>query len=310
MAQDTGARREAGAIAGRLSPILAAAGAMLVAGITSSLLHIGVRHVSPYVPTFEIVFLRSLLTIAFTMPFLWYSGRMAWRTKRPGLQLVRGMVGVLSMSSWYYSLALLPLADAGALSFTTAIFVTIGAAVWFGEPVGFRRWTAVLVGLLGALVVMRPGSGVVSIPAIAAAGSSVLWALSLLIAKELNRDDSVLTVSFYQPLMIAPFAGIAMIPTFVWPPMEAWLILTGMGAVAAISNFAYLSALRMADASIMMPLDYVRLVWMAAWGYLIFGEVPDLATWIGALLIVAAAAFITVRERQLAAAGAREGSGA
>jgi drug/metabolite transporter (DMT)-like permease len=274
---------------------------MLLAGLCSSLLHIGVRYVSPHIPAPEIVFIRSTITIFFTLPIVLRSADLAWRTSRPGLQIFRGFVGVCSMTMWYYALGQLPLADAGALSFTTGLFVTLGAALLFKEQVGVRRWSAVAIGFIGALIVFRPGAGMFTWPAVAAVVSSALWAGSLLLAKELAKSDSTLTISFYQPLLIAPFAAVVAIPMWVWPEPYVWAILAGMGGVAAIGNYCYIYALRLADASIVMPADYVRLVWMAGWGFLFFSEIPLLTTWVGALLIVGATLFITVRESRLAA---------
>jgi drug/metabolite transporter (DMT)-like permease len=288
-----------------LSPVVAAVLMMLIAGVMSSLLHIGVRYVSPHIPTIEIVFLRSLFTILVTLPFVFRPGQVSWRTNNLQLQIVRGLVGVCSMTAWYYALGQIPLADAGALSFTTAIFVTIGAALWLGEPVGIYRWMAVIVGLIGAMIVLKPGSGVMSWAAIIAAASSALWAMSLLMSKVLAKYDSVTTISFYQPLMILPVALLGTLPVWTAPSLEVWLCLLGMGVTAAIGNYGYIKALRIADVSISMPADYLRLLWMASWGYWIFGEVPTLSTWIGAALIIGAAFFITIREQHLASARTR-----
>ena len=296
--------RDQGLVFG-LSPVVAAVLLMLMAGLTSSILHIGVRYVSPHIPTLEIVFLRSIFTILVTLPVVFRPGQVSWRTNNLRLQIIRGLIGVGSMSTWYYALGQLPLADAGALSFTTAIFVTIGAAIWFGEEVGVRRWSAVIVGLIGALIVLKPGSGVLSWPAIAAAASSALWAASLLMSKELAKYDSVTTITFYQPLMILPVAFLGTIPVWVMPSAEVWLCLFGMGCAAAIGNYGYVKAIRIADVSVTMPADYLRLIWMASWGFWVFGEIPGLSTWIGAALIIAAAFFITIREQQLASARAR-----
>lgn len=269
---------------------------ILLAGMMSSLLHVGVRVVSPELPTIQIVLLRSVFTILVTFPLLFGKGQLSWRTNRVDLQLLRGVVSVCSMSTWYYALSILPLADAGALSFTTAIFVTLGAALMFGESVGLRRWSAVAVGLIGTVVVLRPGSGLLTLGAVAALGSSILWAVSLLMAKNLAKYDSSLTITFYQPLMITPFALLATIPVWVWPSPDAWLILFGMGLVAAIGNYAYVHALRIADASLSMSADYVRLLWMVGWGYLLFAEIPAISTWVGAALIIMSTLFITWRE--------------
>lgn len=269
---------------------------MLCAGFNSSLLHLGVRFVGAELPTIEIVFLRALFTLLMTAPFVFRPGKVAWRTNNLPLQLLRGSIGVASMWSWYYALANMPLADAGVLSFTTPIFITIGAALYFRETVGPVRSSAVVIGLIGAAIVLKPGFETISLAAVAAVGSSILWAMSLLIAKDLTRFDSPITISFYQPLMIAPIAGLAAIPVWVMPSGGAWLALVGMGAVAAIGNFCYVQALKMVDASLLMPADYVRLLWMVTWGYIFFSEVPGWSTWLGAALIVGSTLFVTWRE--------------
>lgn len=269
---------------------------MLFAGFNSSLLHLGVRFVGSELPSIEIVFLRALFTLLLTAPFVFRPGKVAWRTNNLPLQLLRGSIGVASMWSWYYALANMPLADAGVLSFTTPIFITIGAALYFREAVGPVRSSAVIIGLVGAAVVLKPGFETISFAAVAAVGSSILWAMSLLIAKDLTRFDSPITISFYQPLMIAPIAGLATIPVWIMPSGSAWLALVGMGGVAALGNFCYVQALKMVDASLLMPADYVRLLWMVTWGYIFFSEVPGWSTWLGAALIVGSTLFVTWRE--------------
>lgn len=280
--------------------VIAAVLLMLLAGLNSSLLHLGVRFVSPEMSSIEIVFLRATFTLLMTLPFVFRPGKIAWRSNNLPLQFLRGAVGVASMWVWYYALANMPLADAGVLSFTTPIFITLGAALYFREPVGGVRGAAVVIGLIGAVVVLKPGFETVSWAAIAAIGSSVLWAISLLIAKDLARFDSTITISFYQPLLVAPIAGLATIPVWVMPSASAWLVLIGMGAVAAIGNFCYVQALRMTDASTLMPADYVRLLWMVTWGYLVFAEMPGLSTWLGAALIVGSTLYVTWRQANLA----------
>jgi drug/metabolite transporter (DMT)-like permease len=273
---------------------------MLAAGFTSSLMHLGVRYVGPELPTIEIVFLRAIFTLLATAPFVFRPGKVSWRTNHLSLQVMRGVVGVGSMWMWYYALANMPLADAGVLSFTTPIFITIGAALYFREAVGLRRASAIALGLIGAMIVLKPGYAVVSFAAVAAVVSSVLWALSLLMAKDLARYDSTITISFYQPLLVAPLAGLAAIPVWVMPSGSVWLVLMCMGVVAGLGNFAYVQALRMTDASTLMPADYVRLLWMVMWGFLVFSEVPGWSTWLGATLILGSTFYVTWRESRLA----------
>ena len=280
--------------------VIAAVLLMLGAGFSSSLLHLGVRYVGPELPTIEIVFLRAIFTLIATAPFVFRPGKVAWRTNNLSLQVLRGMVGVGSMWMWYYALANMPLADAGVLSFTTPIFITIGAALYFRESVGLVRGGAVVIGLIGAVVVLKPGVEVVSLAAISAVVSSILWALSLLMAKQLSHYDSTITISFYQPLLVAPIAAVATIPVWVMPSGPVWLALVAMGIVAAIGNYAFVQALRMTDASTLMPADYMRLLWMVMWGFFVFGEIPGWSTWLGAALIVGSTFYVTWRESRLA----------
>jgi drug/metabolite transporter (DMT)-like permease len=291
----TGHEAAAVGSAGR-NTVVAAVLLMLFAGFNSSLLHLGVRYVGAHLPSIEVVFLRAVFTLLVTVPFVFRPGHMAWRTNNLSLQILRGTIGVASMWTWYYALANMPLADAGVLSFTTPIFITIGAALYFREKVGPVRASAVIIGLIGATVVLRPGFETISLAAIAAIGSSILWAMSLLIAKDLTRFDSPITISFYQPLLIAPIAGLATIPVWVMPSNDQWLALIGMGAVAAIGNYCYVQALKMTEASILMPADYVRLLWMVTWGFIFFSEIPGWTTWLGAALIVGSTLFVTWRE--------------
>jgi len=276
--------------------VVVAIAMMLVAGITSSFMHIGVRLVSPSLPVMEIVCLRALVSLLVTLPFMLQPGTTALRANAPGLLILRGVIGVCSISTWYYALAHMPLADAGAISFTTALFVTIGAALYFREPVGLSRWSAVIAGLIGALIVMRPGSGVFSWVAVVAVLSSMLWATILLLAKEIGRYDSSLTISFYQPTAVAAFAVLPAIPVWVWPDFHTWLIVVMMGAFGAVGNYCYIRALKLADASVVIPVDYVRLLWMVSWGYWLFAEVPQATTWLGAALIIGSTLYITWRE--------------
>ena len=266
---------------------------MLTAGFNSSLLHLGVRFVGSELPPIQVVFLRTTFSLLLTAPFVFASGTVAWRTNNMPLQIARGIVGVVSTVAWYYALANMPLADAAVLSFTTPIFVTIGAALYFSEVVGRVRASAVVCGLLGAVVILKPGIEAISLAAVAALLSNILWAVSQLMAKQLIRYDSPITIAFYQPLMIAPIAGLATIPVWVMPSGTVWLALIGMGGVAAIGNYCFVRALKMIDASILMPVDYVRLLWMVLWGYFVFSEIPGWSTWLGAALIVGSTLYVT-----------------
>jgi drug/metabolite transporter (DMT)-like permease len=272
---------------------------MAVAAAMSSVLHVGVRIMAERgLPSIEIVFLRTLFTIAFTLPLVLRPGRMAWRTAVPGRQLLRGVIGTLSMWAWYHALSNMRLADAATLGQTTSLFLVAGAAFWFRERVGRDRALALAAGLIGSLIILKPGVGVIDPMAGLALLSSALWATSLLMAKEMTRYDSALTLTFYQPLMIMPVAAVFAWPVWVTPSLGDLGIITVMSAAAAVSNYAMVRALGMADASVTAPIDYTKLLWTATAAYVLFAEVPAVSTWIGGSLIVAGTLWLAYAERR------------
>lgn len=270
---------------------------MLVAAVTSSILHMGVRYVSPRIPVFEVVFLRTFFSILAGAPVVFRPSKMAWRSNAPGLQIIRGLVGTLSMTAWYYSLATLPLGDAVTLGLTTSLFVVLGATVVFAERAAAYRWAALIVGFLGAVLVLRPsGQGVGLLPALICLASSALWAISLLIAKYAAKYDSTMTTAFWQPLTIMPFAAVGAYLTWVPPQPIDLAILGVIAVVAVVGNYCAIHALRIADTSVTMPVDYTKLVWSVIGAYLLFNETPHLMTAFGAVLIVGSSLYIAIRE--------------
>jgi drug/metabolite transporter (DMT)-like permease len=277
-------------------PTAVAVGLMLIAALAASVMHVMVRIASLEISSLQVTFLRSIFAFVVLVPFMIRSGRLKLRTSRPGLHIVRGVLSFLSVAAWYYSLATIPLAEATALSFTTTIFVTAGAALFFGERVGGRRWGAVLVGLLGTLVILRPGFAIVTLGAILAIVSSVLFAAAMLTVKTLSRTDDNLTIIFYAPLLVAIFSLAPAVPVWVWPSPSIWLLGLAMGLLAAISHYVMTEALRIGEASVTMTADYSRLIWTSLIAYVLFQETPDAWTWAGSALILSSTVFITLNE--------------
>jgi drug/metabolite transporter (DMT)-like permease len=287
------------AAAGAASPVTQAIAYMAAAAVLSSMLHVGVRVIASHgIPSAEIVFLRTFLTILLTAPFVFRPGKMAWRTTVPQWHVLRGAIGMMSMWGWYYALSNMPLGDAATLGQTTGLFVVLGAALWFREQVSIARWLALGTGMLGALIVLKPSATGVSFAAGCALASSFLWAMSLLMAKGLSRHDPAITIAFYQPLTIAPWALMFALPTWVTPSLTDFGLLVLLSAAAGVSNFAMVKALSLADASITAPIDYSKLLWTSVAGYILFGEMPGVSTWIGGALIVAALLILVVSERR------------
>ena len=280
-----------------LRQVYAAALSMAGSAVFAALVHSGVHLTGATIPVVEVAFFRSLFALVAIAPALLLNpARRVWRTRNPVLQLVRGVVITTSMFFWFYGLATVPLVEVVSLSFSAAIFVTAGAALFLGERVGAQRWAAVLVGLAGALVILRPGLVEVSLGSLSTLAGSALWAAGILMTKRLAREDGNLNFVLYTGGCAVILFAVPTAWTWEAPPWWMLGILAGMGVFTALGHVLMSNALRLADATVTMPIDYTRLVWTALIGHVVFNERPEIQTWVGAAMIVGASLFIAYRE--------------
>lgn len=280
-------------------------GFICMAGAVACLavMHVLVRDIAREIHPFEVAFFRNLGTFLILVPLLLRQDRSAWRTKRPGLQVVRGVVGVSSMLTWFYALSLIPVADATALSFTTVLFTSLGAVFFLKEVMGPRRWAALALGFIGTFMILRPGFQEIGPGFVIVLISTALWAVALLVVKVLSRDDTSVTIVFYSSLYYTPISFLFALYDWQWPTWPQLGVLTVIAALAAVAHIGMAQALRLGEASAVMPADFTRLIWTAALGYLAFGEFPDLWTWAGGTVIFLSTLYITYREARQTATG-------
>jgi len=273
---------------------------MTAAAFFFSIMNIAIRTVAAELDPLEIAFFRNLFALAFMLPWLARAGFGGLRTRRLGTHLWRAAIGMLAMVCWFYSVALLPLAEAVALNFTVPLFATAGAALFLGEIVRARRWSATLVGFLGVLVILRPGfveaSPLMVLPVLAAA----FMATATLIVKSLARSESPAAIVLYMNLILTPLSLVPALFVWRWPSGSALALLALIGLLAALAHIALTRAYTKADASAVMPFDYARLPFVAGLAFVAFGQVPDLWTWIGAAIIAGSAIYIARRETMVA----------
>ena len=279
---------------------------MTVAALIFSIMNYLVRLAAEELEPMQIAFFRNLFALAFMLPWLTRVGFAGLATRRLKTHFTRACLGLGAMVCWFYAVALLPLAEAVSLNFTVPLFATAGAAIFLGETVRARRWTATGVGFLGVLVILRPGfaetTAITALPIVAA----LFMAASSLFVKSLSRTESASVVVFYMNLFLTP---LSLVPAlFVWrtPSWEAMGILIMLGSLAALAHIALTRSYASADASAVMPFDYMRLPFVAVIAFLAFGELPDLWTWVGAGIIAASAIYIAHREASIARAAERE----
>ncbi len=273
---------------------------MTAAAFCFSIMNYLIRFVAEELDPMQIAFFRNLFALAFMLPWLARVGFKGLATRRLRVHVWRAVLGLAAMVCWFYSIALLPLADAVSLNFTVPMFATAGAALFLGETVRARRWTATAVGFLGVLVILRPGftemTVLMGLPVLAAA----FMAVSSLLVKSLSETESASAVVFYMNLILTPLSLVFAVFVWRWPSGEALGLMALLGMLAAIAHIALTRAYAKADASAVMPFDYTRLPFVAAIGFIAFGEVPDSWTWIGAGIIAASAIYIAQREGRIA----------
>ena len=255
-----------------------------------------VRHMSAGLHPFEIAFFRSFFGLLILAPWLMRSGLGVLRTKRLGLYTLRCALGVATMLMWFTAISMVPLADAVALGFTSPLFVILGAALFLGEVVRGRRLGATLCGFAGALIILRPGGGVLDLGAVLVLLSAVTLAGANLSVKELSRTEPVQAIVTYMVIFMVPLTFIPALLVWQTPTPAQLAELAGLAAVATLGNYAMTRAVAVADASAVMPYDYARLPFAALIGFFVFGETSDAATWIGAGVIAVASLYLAHHE--------------
>jgi len=272
---------------------------MLAATAVLTCMHASVRHVSGGMHPFEITFFRNLFGLMAILPLAMRAGIASMKSRQPGLQLLRSGFGVVAMFTWFYALSVVPIAQATALSFTSVIFGSIGAALFLGERMRLRRWSAVAAGFVGALVILRPGFSDAHPAAFMVVLSSICWAAALLTVKRLATTDSVVCIVTWNSVLLTTISLPIAIPVWTTPSSEQLLWLGLIGVLATLGHLAMTSAFKASEATVVFPVDYTRLVWASIIGYLAFSEVPDLWTWVGGTIIFASTTYIAYREAAL-----------
>lgn len=249
----------------------------------------------------ELVFYRSAFALAPTLLWMFWSGRLhAWRTRRPMAHIGRGMIGIVSMFLSFGALTLLPLAEAVTLSFVAPLFAVALSALLLGEPVGWHRWGAVAIGLLGVVVVMQPaGSGLAPLGLLLAIGGALGVAAATIAIRQLGGTESAETTALWFTIF-ATLASALVMPVFAQGhPGWLWGILVALGVFGGIGQLLMTASLRAAPVGAVVPFDYTHLIWAVLLGWLLWDTHPGATTWAGAAIIVASGLYTIYRERKL-----------
>lgn len=246
----------------------------------------------------QIIWFRQLGLLFGVFVLLGIHGKSLFQTRQRGLQLARGMLAVCSAVLFVYAVRYVPLADAVAASFVAPFMLTIMGAIVLGERVGVRRWSAVGVGFIGALIITRPGMGVIHPAVLLVVLATVLYSARQIIGRLLADTDKTVTTIAYTAVAGSLLISVPL--PFVWQTPEGslqWLLLFGIAVLAAIGEVLVIKALEVAQAVVIAPIHYTLIVWGTIYGYFIFGQLPDRWTWIGTVIIMAAGIYTLQRDK-------------
>ena len=258
-----------------------------------------VKMVSAGLHPFEIGFFRQFFGLLVFVPVLLRHGPGILRSRHFGLFSLRAVLETASMLMFFTAIAITPLAKATALHYTAPLFATALAVMVLGESIRLRRVLGLVFGFTGALVVVRPDTIGVDVGAVLTVGSAALWGSTMIIIKVLSRTESSVKITIYIALMGTPLTFLAALPYWRAPTPEALGLMALAGALGSLAHLALAQAFKHADVTAVLPVDFMRLIWAAVFGFILFAEVPETWTWLGGTMIFSAVVYIAYREKQI-----------
>ncbi len=272
---------------------------MLVTGLCFIMVTALVKYMGPRLPAAEAAFLRYAMGLVFLVPAIG-ALRAAHLTRRQWTMFsARGFSHALAVILWFFAMTRIPIAEVTAMNYLAPIYVTIGAAIFLGERLAARRIVAVLLGLVGAAIILRPGFREVSSGHLAMLVAAVLFAGSYLTAKiladEVKPAVVVAMLSIFVTIGLAPFA----LPVWIMPTLHETLILAAVAMFATAGHYTMTLAFAAAPVTVTQPVTFLQLIWATALGAIVFNEAVDIWVILGGFVILGSVTFITWREAML-----------
>ena len=255
------------------------------------------KYLSSDLSFFQITWARYFFTVFFTLPFMFFFFRknLTWTTQ-PKLQFLRGLTLFFANVLFFYSISIISMAKALTLAFVAPLITTALSPIFLGEKVGFRRWSAVIVGFIGSLIVIRPGFIDFNLASIAALGTGCFYGIYLIITRKLHSSDSPLLTLLLTGVVGLVFGSFLVPVVWINPTFNQWSLLALMGLFACLGHLFLILSLKYADASKLAPLGYFEIVTNIILGYYFFMDLPDKWTFLGLFVIISSGLYITFRE--------------
>lgn len=282
----------------KLPPVVLGPAWMITAGLGYTLASACTRELSAEYSTVQLAFLRALVALFFIGPMLMRNGLGVMKTTVFPIHLFRSVLTYGAMLTWFYAVSVIPVSDYRALLYIQPIFTILLAVLILGEKAGPKTWLAVAAAFAGALIILRPGFQEISLGMLAAIATGFLFAGVNTAVKFLSRTDSSAVIVAYVNILILI---LSLIPAyFYWkdPVIGDVPAILGIGVFALLGQYAITRAVAVADARVVQPFDFSRLITAAIVGWIAFGEISDIYTWAGALVIFSASYYVIVFERK------------
>ena len=271
---------------------------MIISGLFFVLMHSAVKYLSKEVHIFEIAFFRCALVIFVLAPIIFQQGKKIFKTKQPKVQFLRITTNSVAMLCFFYGISTTPLAQLTTLGFTVPIFATILAVIFMKEKIRLRRTTALIVGFIGTIIVMRPDISI-ELGALLIIFSSFLWSICLIFIKKLTQTDSAVTISLYFGIGMIPATFALAFPVLEMIDLRQFIILIFIAITGTLAQTIMNSALEKWELALLLPFDFLRLIWSVLIGYALFSEEPTITLWLGGFLIIGSTSYIAWREATL-----------
>ena len=263
-------------------------------------MHTIAKYLSSELSFFQITWARYFFTVFFTLPFMFFFFRknLTW-SSQPKLQIFRGLTLFFANVLFFYSISIISMAKALTLAFVAPLITTALSPIFLGEKVGFRRWSAVIVGFIGSLIVIQPGFIEFNLASLAALGTGFFYGIYLVITRKLHSSDSPL-LTLLLTGVVGAVVGTFLVPV-VWitPTFNQWSLLALMGIFACLGHLFLILSLKYADASKLAPFGYFEIVTNVMLGYYFFGDFPSQWTWAGLTIIICSGVYVSIRERKV-----------
>ena len=256
------------------------------------------KYLSSELSFFQITWARYFFTVLFTLPFMFFFFRknLTWSTQ-PKLQIFRGLTLLFANILFFYSISIISMAKALTLAFVAPLITTALSPIFLDEKVGFRRWSAVIIGFVGSLIVIQPGFIEFNLASISALGTGFFYGIYLVITRKLHSSDSPLLTLLLTGVVGAVLASFFVPVVWINPTFNQWSLLALMGIFACLGHLFLILSLKYADASKLAPFGYFEIVTNVILGYYFFGDFPHYWTWVGLATIVCSGIYISLRER-------------